>query len=535
MTKWVKTKADELALSNGCYFDEKAANHARTFIESYLCITPGTPFKLLDWQWLDVVAPLFGWKRKDGSRRFRKAYVEIPKKNGKSLLCSAIALYLLMADGEWAAEIYCAAFNREQAGIIYKEARKLVDASKDISPLLDCIDTTKYIKFDKTRSFIKALSRDSKSSEGLNIHGLIFDEVHTQQTRELWDALLYGGASRKQPLTVAITTAGYDKESICWELHEKAQKVIEGIEPDDTFLAVIYAASATDPIDQETTWRKANPSYGITLNEIDFANEARQAKENPRQENAFRRYRLNQWTESETRLISQDRWDNCRQDFTPESLKGQPCYIGIDLSVTTDVTAAVGIFPFDDGSYKLLPYFWLPTEKIKEMRNRVAYDVWAKQGHLIPIVGDVIDYDQVRADILRLFGSFNIRGFAIDPYNSQNIESQLIAKGFKVWKCRQQAIDISPPTKEFDRLIVTGKMNHNNNPVLNWMVSCTTAREDENGNLKPVKPDRHHSTNKIDGVVASIMGLALALNTANELGRLTTKSCYEERGLLTIG
>ena len=533
MNNWIKTKADELAVANGCYFDEKAANHARTFIETFLNVKPKKPFLLYPWQWESVVAPIFGWKQENGLRRFRVAYIEIPKKNGKSLIISACLLYLLMADGEHGAEIYVAAYTAEQAGVIFREAAKLVRNSPKVSKVCNIVDTRKVIEFPHTSSFLKVISRDSNTAQGVNAHAIGFDEIHVQKTRDQWDCLRYAGAARKQPLILGITTAGFDKQSLCWELHEQTLNVNSGLTPQDDYYGCIFAADEKDDWTKEATWIKANPSYGLSLNPKDFASECLEAQQSSGKENSFRRYRLCQWTESETAWITQEKWQACKQPFVANDLAGKTCYLGIDLSISTAFTALVLVFPFEDNTYKILPFFFLPKQTITDMRGRLPYDVWERQGLIQTIEGNVIDYDRVRSFVKQLGLQYNIKQIALDPFNAQNFETQLQNDGFKVFKMIQNYTTLSPLSKEFERLILQQKIIHNGNAIMDWMLSCTAIRTDAEGNIKPVKPDRNTSTNCIDGVIATIMALGLAIYRQTDSNR-SAKSVYETRGLLTF-
>jgi len=307
----VRTEADERAVAQGYVFRLAAAERVRTFFQRFLCHSKGEwagqPFELLDWQWDDIVAPLFGWQRPDGTRRFRRGYIEVPKKNGKSCLFSGLSLYLLLADGEPGAEIYSAAVDRDQASIVFTEAANMVEASPHLASRLQVVRSTKRIVDHRSRSYYKALSADVPAKEGLNAHAILIDELHAQRNRDLWDTLRYAGASRRQPLHLAITTAGYDRHSICWEQHDYAKKVQDGTIQDLAFFSYICAAESDDDWTAPEVWRKANPSFGITLSAEQFAEDCQEAQQSPAKENSFRRYRLNQWTEQDVRWLSLER------------------------------------------------------------------------------------------------------------------------------------------------------------------------------------------------------------------------------------
>lgn len=321
----VRTDADaDAVLNHGCWFDVKAGEKVVSFFAKYLRHSKGKwagkPFILLDWQRDDLIMPLFGWKRQDGFRRFQRAYIEIPKKNGKSCLCSGLALYFLTYDGENGAEVYCAADSRDQAGIVYNEARAMIDASPQLRRRLKPIDSKSKIIYQKTRSFYRALSREAGVSQGINASGFIFDELHTQKSRELWDSIEYSGEARDQPMLISITTAGSDQETICWEEHEHAMAVINEREFDHSYFALIYAAGPDDDWQDEATWFKANPSLGVTIALDKFREKVERAKCQPRKLNAFLRYRLNRWTQQETAWLNPEDWAACGSDFTREEM-----------------------------------------------------------------------------------------------------------------------------------------------------------------------------------------------------------------------
>ncbi|HOX23422.1 MAG TPA: terminase large subunit, partial [Elusimicrobiales bacterium] len=305
-------------------FDAKAARKAERFFELYLTHVKGEwagmPFKLERWQ-REIVRTLFGWKRPDGTRRYRTCYIEIPRKNGKSSLCAGLALYLLMADREPSAEVYSAAADREQASIIFDIAKSMVSVSNELNLRLKVF--RKAIAYNKAMSSYKVLSADAYTKHGLNAHGIIFDELHAQPNRELWDVLATSTGARTQPLTVAITTAGFDRSSICWELHEYARRIKEGVIEDDSFLPVIYAADEGDDWRDPKTWRKANPNIGVSISEDYLKRECAKAENIPAYENTFRRLHLNQWTQQESRWLPMSAWEACGGQVIPEMLKGK--------------------------------------------------------------------------------------------------------------------------------------------------------------------------------------------------------------------
>jgi len=511
--KWIRTSADEHAVKEGCYFDLAAADRVRTFFARFLKHSSGEwagkPFELTDWQWSDLIAPLYGWRQADGRRRYVRAFVEIPKKNGKSTICSGLALYHLVADGETGAEVYCAAADRQQAAIVYNDATAMVEASPALSHRLELVKSQKRIVHFQSGSVFRALAADAGRNEGLKTSALIFDELHAQKNRALWDSLRWGGAARSQPMMVAITTAGYDRTSICYEQYLYAKGILEGRHQDSAFFAYIAEAEESDDWTDEKVWHKANPSLGVTIKLDAFRRDFLEAKQSPASENAFRRYRLNQWTEQDVRWIGMDRWAACAADFDDSDLEGRPCYAGLDMAATQDITAFVLVVPFEDGTYRILPKFWVPKEanKKRERTNKARIDHWIKQGYITEHEGDEIDFDMVRRDILELCERFNVRKIGKDKWNSAQIGQQLAGEGIEVVDIGQGKW-LSPAAKEFERLVNAGLLQHNDNPVLNWMAGNVTAVVDAAENVS-IRKDK--SIDKIDGIVGAVMGIGLCM------------------------
>jgi phage terminase large subunit-like protein len=508
--EWIVSEADERAVSEGCWFDLKAAERVRTFFRQFLRHSKGQwahqPFELLDWQWRQIVAPLFGWKRADGTRRFRRGYIEVPKKNGKSTLFSGLSLYLLAGDGEQGAEVYSAAVDRDQASIVYNEAANMVEASPALSSRLRVVRSTKRIVFQKTRSFYRGLSADVPAKEGLNAHAILIDELHAQRSRELWDTLRYAGASRSQPLHLSVTTAGFDRLSICWEQHEYATHVLSGLIHDSAFFPYISAAAQDDDWTDPEVWGAANPSFGITINQDQFAEDCQEARESPAKENSFRRYRLNQWTEQDVRWINMEKWDACA-GITAD-LDKKECFGGLDLSSTTDLTAFVLVFPAE-GWFDVLAWFWVPEEgaKRRERRDRVPYSQWIRDEYIEATPGEAIDYDRIRQKVKELGEQYFIRSIAIDRWNATQLSTQLDGDGFEIVAFGQGFASMNWPTKKLEEIVLSGRLRHGGNPVLRWMAGNASLETDAADNWKPSKKK---SRERIDGIVALIMGLERA-------------------------
>ena len=491
---------------------KNGAKQVKLFFER--CLThhkgelSGQPFLLSDWQYDRIIKPLFDTKRPDGLRQYRTTYIEVPRKNGKSTLAAGVALYLLFADSEPGAEVVSAAADREQARIVFDLAVQMVQAS----PVLKSFSTI-YRTHIATKSggTYRAISAEAYTKHGMNLHGIIFDEVHAQPNRELWDVLTTATGARRQPLTFAITTAGYDRTSMCYELHTYAKSLLNGTVQDSTFLPVIYAADEDDDWTAESTWKKANPGYGVSVKQDYFANSVAEAKVIPAKEQSFRRLHLCQWTESYSRWIGLDRWDACRSEDgdLAESLKHRECYVGLDLASTTDLAALSLIFPGEDG-YSVLLYSFAPDEadRKREKENKPRISGWAREGWITTTDGNVIDYEVIRKKLHELAERYQVKEVAIDRWNATHLTTLLMEDGFTVVPFGQGFASMSAPTKEFEALILGGKLKHDGNPVLRWNVSNVVIEQDAAGNQKPSKK---RSSEKIDGVVATVMALGRAM------------------------
>ena len=489
-------------------FDKRRAQAAIDWFPRYLKHTKGRwaglPFELLPWQ-QEIIGKLFGTVDKQGHRQYRTVYCEVPKKNGKSELAAGVALRLLFADHESGAEIYSAAADREQAAIVYRVAAEMVRMNPKLGQRCKVLDSTKRI-IHNTSSFYRVLSADVHTKHGFNTHGVIFDELHAQPNRELWDVLTQGaGDARTQPVVFAITTAGYDRNSICWEIHEYARKVREGIIRDPTFLPILYGAEEEDAWMDEAIWAKANPSLGVTIEIERVRDHCKRAQENPAEENSFRRLRLNQWVKQETRYIPMEAWHQCGGALDEAALEGRTCWAGLDLATTTDIAACVLAFPVEDEVH-LVCRFWVPKEKIEQRsrRDRVPYDLWIKQGYLNATPGNVIDYAFIEAELDALAKRFEIREVAFDRWGAIQISQHLTECGFTMVEFGQGYKSMSPPTKELLKLVLSGKLRHGDHPVLTWMADNVVVTMDPAEN---VKPDKAKSTERIDGIVAGIMAL----------------------------
>lgn len=516
------------------YYDKEYADFAVAFIES-LCHTKGTwagkKFELIDWQ-EQIIRDLFGTLKPNGYRQFNTAFIEIPKKQGKSELAAAVALLLTCGDGEQRAEVYGCAADRQQASIVFEVAADMVRMCPALSKRVKILASQKRIIYIPTNSFYQVLSAEAYSKHGFNIHGVVFDELHTQPNRKLFDVMTKGsGDARMQPLYFLITTAGTDTHSICYETHQKAKDILEGRKIDPTFYPVIYGADENDDWTDPKVWEKANPSLGITVGIDKVQTACESAKQNPSEENSFRQLRLNQWVKQAVRWMPMDKWDKCAFAVNEDDLRGRVCYGGLDLSSTTDITAFVLVFPplDEEVKYIILPYFWIPedTLDLRVKRDHVPYDVWERQEYLQTTEGNVVHYGYIEKFIEQLGKRFNIREIAFDRWGAVQMVQNLEGMGFTVVPFGQGFKDMSPPTKELMKLTLEQKIAHGGHPVLRWNMDNIFIRTDPAGNIKA---DKEKSTEKIDGAIATIMALDRTIRCGND----TSESVYSSRGILFI-
>ena len=515
------------------HYDEEKADRAVAFIQSLKHtkgVWAGKPFVLLPWQ-EEVIRNVFGVVKEDGYRQFRTAFVEMGKKNGKSELAAAVALYMLAADGEVGAEIYGCANDRQQASIVFDVALEMVKQSPALMKRIKIVASQKRLVYEPTHSYYQALSSEVASKYGYNVHACVFDELLSQKTPDLYRTMTQGsGAARKQPLNFVITTAGSDRNSICYEVHQKAKDIIDGRKVDPTFYPVIYAADVDDDWTDPAVWEKANPSLGVTVDLEYYKAACASARQNPGEEMQYRQFHLCQWTSSNMRWMPMDKWDSCAFTVNPKALEGRTCYAGLDLSSTSDITALVLVFPPGDeeDKYQVLPFFWIPEEsvKLRVQRDHVPYDVWVRQGLVKTTEGNVIHYDFIEAFINELGTRYNIREIAFDRWGAVQMSQNLDGDGFTVVPFGQGFGSMSAPTKELMNLVLDQRLAHGGNPVMRWMVDNITIKMDPAGNIKA---DKAKSTEKIDGAIAMIMGLDRALRHNGDGG-----SVYDDRGLLTL-
>ena len=515
-------------------FDERKAQRVVRFIEALRHTKGefhGQPFHLLPWQ-EKIIRDVFGTVRDDDPtmRQYTTAYIEIPKKNGKSELGAAIALNMLINDDEWKAEVYSCASDRQQAAIVFDVAVDMVRQSPALMKRVKIIPSTRRMIYQPTGSIYQVLSSEVATKHGLNVSACIFDELHTQPTRALYDVMTQGsGDARRQPLWFFLTTAGTDRNSICWEVHQKALDILERRKNDPRFYPVLFGLPDEADWTSEENWYRANPSLDHTIT-IDKVRDAfHKAQETPADENQFRQLRLNQWVKQSVRWMPMDKWDECGGVVDPYALEGRACYAGLDLSSTSDLTALVLVFPptSEDEPYIALPFFWLPEEtlSLRVRRDHVPYDQWAKRGFIQTTEGNVVHYGFIERFICELGERYDIREIAHDRWNATMMVQTLEDDGFTMAPFGQGFKDMSPPTKELMRIVLEHKLCHGGHPVLRWNMDNAYVRTDPAGNLKL---DKEKSTEKVDGAVALVMALDRAMK--NQGG----DSVYNHRGLLIL-
>jgi phage terminase large subunit-like protein len=516
------------------YFDDLAADHAIRFYD-YLKHSKGKwarqSFILEPWQKF-IVGSLFGWLHKTTQlRRFRTAYDEIPRKNGKTTLASGVGDYLFIGDDEYGAEVYACATKKDQAKLTFDESKRMVRASPDLSQFVRIHENNMYAI--ETGSKYEPLAADSNSLDGLNVHGGIIDEYHAHKNANLYHVIESGTSAREQPMIFVITTAGSNQHGPCYQLRDYALKVLKKIHIDETFFAYIATVDEGDDVYDINTWMKANPNLGVSKNLEYMTKQAAKAKQMPTAFVEFLTKDLNVWTNASVKWMPLSKWDACKKEHTPElleSLKGRKCYAGLDLSSKTDITALALIFPPDEknGDYIIIPYFWIPEDDLQERedRDKFQYRHWVNKGVIQTTPGNTIDYSYIKETIINLGKEYKILEIAFDEWNATQIALELSAEGFTMIPARQGFKTLSEPMKELERLVLETRFIHGGNPVLRWMADAVVAKVDTNTNIMP---DKSKSTNRIDGIAACINALRRIIDHQTK-----KPSIYQTRGATSI-
>lgn len=494
------------------------AERVIAFIEKYCTHVKGDlggkPFILEPWQKDEIIRPLYGTLNADGLRQYRTCYVELPRKNGKSNLAACLALYYLLHDGEYGAEVISAAADRNQARIVFEVAAAMVRQNKALSSVV----RIKQSSLEYKNNWYRAISAEANTKHGFSASAVIFDELHAQKSRDLFEVLTTSTGARSQPLVLAITTAGHDVNSICYEVHSYAKQVESGEVKDDTFLPIIYSADRDDDWRDPATWRKANPGFGSICKAAYFEQEVKKCEANPRQLNTFLRLHLNIWTASESRWLTDEEFMRGAAPVPMDRLSSLPCYVGLDLASVKDLTAVSLLFRDDanDCFYLLAHHFCNEVKaQSKEKSGGVDYYAFQRLGLLTITEGNVTDMDAVRDYILSAHQLYDIRALAFDRYYAEMVVPELIAAGIDCQKFGQGYASMSYPTKEIERLACQGRLIHGAHPVLRWQIGCVQLQRDEADNIK-VSKKKNSESQKVDGIVSAIMALGCYFNNYDE-------------------
>lgn len=538
--KWVKLACQryfddrEHGHERGLYFNEASAQHRIDFYRFCRHSKGKWAGQVLEpspWQ-VFIQWNLFGWKNADGTRRFRTVYEAVARKAGKSTDLSSTGLYLAFFDGEEGAEVFTAATKYEQACIIHSEATRMVKTSAMLRDRITIFKNT-LTRPEHNQKFIP-LGQDSKTSDGLNVHAALIDEYHAHPDAGMYDVLKSGMGSRSQPMTYVITTAGFEKNCPCFEMEERAKRILDGSEVDDTFFAIIYTLDEGDDWTDPANWIKANPNLEVSVYLKNLEDDFKEAFSIPSKQNNFRTKHLNEWTEAQTRWITADKWNLNNTAVDEHGLAGRMCFGALDLSTTTDLTAWVLCFPPDgpEDKYKFLYRFFIPQDGLHErtIREKFDYESMVRKGFITATPGNVVDYDFISAQILADAKTFDLKEIAFDPWNSTSVVNDIQKElGEICVEFRQGFASMSPACKDFERKVLGCELATGGNPVMNWMIACAETTTDPAGNIKLVKPDRGRTGKHIDGVVASVMALARAVNANKQ-----EASMYETEGLLIL-
>ena len=524
---------DDLARWSGrrgdYWMDEAAVNDVCGFVELLPHIKgplANQPLKLEPWE-VFILANVFGWKRSDGIRRFRRSYVEVPRGNGKSSLSAAIGLYMLVADRESGAECYSVATTRDQARIVWETAREMARRSAEMCEHFGVTVGARSIYVVRTASKFEPLSSDSDSLEGLNTHFACIDELHAHKSRHVYDVMETSIGKRAQPLLWVITTAGFNRAGICYELHSFCKRILRGAAEDESQFATIYGIDDGDDWTTEEALRKANPNWGVSVQPEAVLSLQKKATEVASAANNFRTKHLNEWVNADVAWMDMRAWERCADpSLAIEDFEGQECFIGLDLASKTDIAAAAVLFPIaaDGGrrEYAVFGRYWLPSETVERGEN-AHYQGWEQAGRLRVTPGSIIDFDEIRRELLEIASRFRVVSILYDPFQATQLSTQLAAEGLPMIEMRPTVLNFSEPMKQLEALVLSGQIRHDGDPVMAWMMANVTCHRDAKDNIYPRK---ERPENKIDGVVASIMALAGAMGEEKRLGMMGRPEVY---------
>lgn len=509
-------------------FNVKKASRVCAFIEKLPHIKgewAGKTISLEPWQ-VFILTTVFGWERKKTLlRRFRTVYIEVPRKNGKSCLSSAVALYMLAADGEKGCEVYSAATTRDQARIVFDVAKSMAQRTEPFREHFGVDVNAHNLCILDSSSKFEPLSADADTLDGLNVHCAIIDELHAHKTRLVWDVMETATGSRTQPLVWTITTAGSNRAGICYEQRDYVLKLLNDVSKDETYFGIIYTVDEGDLWSDASTWKKANPNYGVSIYPDDLERLARKAMQLPSAVNNFLTKRLNVWVNADTAWMDMQLWEKCiDRTLTMDMFRGKQCYVGIDLASKIDLAPVVYVFPGEDGNFTVFCKSYLPEDAVESSSNS-QYTGWVRSGHLLTTEGNVIDFNQIKEDLREFKSNYEIKEIAYDPFQATQFSVEMAQEGFPMVELGATVKNFSEPMKELEALVYKCKIHFDGDPVLTWAVSNVVCHRDAKDNIYPRK---EFENNKIDPVVALLM----ALNRA--LLHVKPSSVYEERGILTI-
>ena len=486
-----------------------------TFIEKFCRHSQGEqagkPFTLLDWQRDEVIAPLYGWYNPDGTRRFRTSAIWISKKNGKSTLISALCAYELMAAGEKGAQVYSAANDRYQAGIVARSMISMLKSNPALLKHVEIVESRNAVLHRASNSRYTVLSADAHRAEGIDASFVVVDECHSMPNDKLWRALRYATAARSNPLFISISTAGFDKRGIWWEIWKQSEQNMADPSLDPAFYGRIWAASKDDDHESEETWRKANPSLGHTISVQSFAADEQESRNSPSKRNSWLRYRLNcPDTTADERWFRPGDWERCQVE--PMEFGERPVFCGVDLASTWDTTSFVAVSPDDDGNLDVFAKFFVPRDNAfeREKTDKVPYSAWTEQGYLVATPGNICDYGVLQAFIEDFCKNHNVQTIAFDRWNASMLMTALYQQGIPVTGYSQSFSSLSGPSKRLETLVAGGRLRVGQNPVLAWQSGNCVVIEDGNQNIRPSKKA---SNEKIDGIVSLVMAIGV-LDTA---------------------
>lgn len=510
-------------------FDQEAAQHHLDFYPIFTTHVKGKlagePIELEPWQAF-ILMNVFGWKNSSGTRRFRTVYEEVARKNAKSTKLSGVGLYMTGFDGEGGSEVYSAATTRDQAKIVWNDAKVMGQRSPHLKRRFGFHQNN--IHETASASKFEPLSSDANTLDGLNIHCALVDELHAHKIRDVWDVVETATGAREQPLVYAITTAGSNRLGICYEQRDYLCKILEGLVEDDTYFGVIYTLDEGDDWKDESNWIKANPNLGVSKKLDDMRRLAKKASEMPQARNNFLTKHLNVWVNSAVSWLNMEKWQLAPKPADEVVLQQRPCFIGLDLANKLDIAALLIAWPMDDGGLHLKCKFYLPEEAIQAKAKTIGmmYQAWAESGYLTLTDGNIIDHEYIEQDARSLLAEYDVQEIGFDPWGSTQLAVRLATDGAPMVEVPQTVKNLSEAMKEVEAMVMAGKLHHGDNPVLNWMAGNVVCKVDKNEN---VFPQKEHADNKIDGMVALFIAVSRIIRHRDD-----GPSVYENEGLLIL-